>query len=59
MHRARRAHSLELLLDDQLDGRRTELVLAHLERCPECLALLEGLARLQQALGRRATASAG
>ena len=50
LHRARWAEALEGLLDDELDARRVARVLAHLEECPECLAELEALVRLQQSL---------
>jgi anti-sigma factor RsiW len=42
------------MLDDELDARRVARVLEHLERCPDCLAELEALVRLQQSLARLA-----
>ena len=55
-HRVRWARALEGLLDDELDARRVDRLLAHLEACPECLAELQALARLQWAVGRLADA---
>jgi anti-sigma factor RsiW len=52
LHRARWADALEGLLDDEIDARRLERLLAHLEKCPDCLEELEELARLQRSLGR-------
>ncbi len=54
LHRARWAEALEGLLDDELDAGRVAAVLAHLEECPECLAELEELVRLQRSLARLA-----
>ena len=55
LHRARWADALEGLLDDELDVRRVARVLDHLEECPECLAELEELVRLQRSLARLAS----
>lgn len=52
LHRARWAEALEGLLDDELDVDRVGRVLSHLEECPDCLAELEELVRLQRSLGR-------
>jgi anti-sigma factor RsiW len=52
LHRVRWARALEGLLDDELDAHGLARLLAHLEECPECLAELEALARLQRSLGR-------
>lgn len=54
LHRARWAEALEGLLDGELDAGRVAAVLAHLEECPECLAELEELVRLQRSLARLA-----
>ena len=56
LHRARWAESLDGLLDDEIDARRVERLLAHLEECPDCLRELEQLARLQRSLSRLAAA---
>lgn len=52
LHRLRWAAALEALIDDELDARRAERVLVHLENCPGCLRELEQLAHLQRALAR-------
>ena len=44
-------------VDDELDAGRVAAVLAHLEECPECLAELEALVRLQRSLARLAPVS--
>ena len=53
-HRARWGAAIEALLDDELDERRAERVLVHLENCPGCLDELEQLAQLQRSLARLA-----
>ena len=50
LHRLLWASALEGLLDDELDTRRAGRVLDHLDACPECLALLGELARMQRSL---------
>lgn len=55
LHRFRWATAVEALIDDELDARRADRVLVHLENCPDCLAELEQLARLQRSLARLAT----
>lgn len=45
---------MEALIDDELDPRRAERFLVHLENCPGCLRELEQLAQLQRSLARLA-----
>ena len=52
LHRMRWLAAIERFLDDELPAGRAELVLGHLEDCPECLAELELLARVQSSLVR-------
>ncbi|GJM39124.1 MAG: hypothetical protein DHS20C19_24910 [Acidimicrobiales bacterium] len=54
LHRLRWATAMEALIDDELDPRRAERFLVHLENCPGCLRELEQLAQLQRSLARLA-----
>lgn len=58
LHRLRWATAMEALIDDELDPRRAERVLVHLENCPACLRELQLLAQLQRALTRLTARSA-
>ena len=58
LHRRFWATALEGFLDDALDPRRAGRVLDHLDACPECLALLGELARMQRSLSGLAGAGA-
>ena len=57
LHRARWGPAVERLLDDELDAAALDRVLAHLDDCPECLAELELMVRMQRSLARLAPVS--
>jgi len=52
LHRARWGSQIEQWLDQELDASRSELVLAHVTDCRDCLSEMEALACLKRSLAR-------